>query len=1219
MVGIAFHIPSQPRDAMTEQPSPESIFELALQCTDQDERTICLEEACGGNEELRREVESLLSAHHAAGSFLEPVVPQESEEQVPVGDGSDGFSLPSPSFEHYRILRKLGEGGMGIVYEAEQDHPHRHVALKVVHTACVSISLLRRFDQEVEVLGRLHHPGIAQIYEAGTADTGAGPQPYFAMELIEGQLLSDYARDQRLDTSKRLELLARICDAVDYAHQQGVVHRDLKPQNIMVDEMGQPKILDFGVARATDADLQTMTLQTEVGQVIGTLPYMAPEQARGEIEEIDCRCDVYALGVIAYELLSGHRPFDLKDKVIHEAVRVICEEEPTQLSSIDRSCRGDIETIVGKALAKERSRRYDSAFSLAADIRRFLHDEPIHARPPSTWYQLGKFTKRNKVLVGGVAAVLVALAVGAVISTLLYLEAEEARFVAEVARGHAAQRATFARNRMLLMAAQGLAKTKPQDALLILRELPAKVRPETAKLALDISHEALGRSLFVTERRLLGHSDQVVQAAWGPDGRRFFTRGSGTSNRLLIWNADGDEEPVVLGVGMGNHAAWSPDGKRIVTASGDGTARVWNADGRGEPVVLEGHSGRVCHAAWSPDGERIVTASTDGTARVWNADGSGGPVVLAGHTDTVWSAIWSPDGKRIVTASGDGTARVWNADGSGEPLILAGHTDTVWSAIWSPDGKRILTASRDKTARVWNADGAGMPIVRSEREMPVDYPALGRDHGWRPSATWSPDGKRIVTVGYGKGTQVWNADGRGEPIVLQGQFFLAWNPDSQSIVTSSGDPSSDHTAQVWRIGDSAVGAGIPLLGHDERVLDAAWSPDGKRIVTASGDKTARVWNADGAGEPIILAGHTKWSPDGKRIVTTLDGTVRVWDADGSEAPINLVEGNRPVGGGRIWVGGWSPNGKRIAISSFNKVCLMNSDGSGEPVVFQGVHAPVWSPDGKRIVTARVARKPCVRVQVWNADGSGTPISLDHPRAVNHRAWSPDGKRIVTASRDLMARVWNADGTGTPIVLSGHEAPVSCAEWSPDGKRIVTTSRDKTARVWSADGTAVPIVLEGHTAELRHAVWSPDGKRIVTASRDKTARIWNADGSGTPIVLTGHTGSVDWAAWTPDGNSIVTASRDGTIRFWSADGEGDELVFRTYVHPKAPGAALTLSPDGKRIVTTSRDGTAWVRTIRDWPQTRALLWERLPDILTRDERIRYLGETPEEAQAVGRER
>ncbi|WP_433931103.1 protein kinase [Sorangium cellulosum] len=498
----------------------------------------------------------------------------------------------------------------------------------------------------------------------------------------------------------------------------------------------------------------------------------------------------------------------------------------------------------------------------------------------------------------------------------------------------------------------------------------------------------------------------------------------------------------------------------------------------------------------------------------------------------------------------------------GVARAVLSHPDAVLFASYSPDGKRIVTASIDNTARVWNADGTGEPLVLRGHDDLVF------------SAAFSPDGKRIVTGSSDKTARVWNADGTGEPLVLRGHeervLSAAFSPDGKRIVTASWDK----TARVW----NADGTGKPLVlrGHEDRVYSAAFSPDGKRIVTASWDKTARVWNADGTGKPLVLRGHedrvysAAFSPDGKRIVTgSWDKTARAWNADGTGKPL-VLRGHEDL----VCSAAFSPDGKRIVTASWDKTArAWNADGTGEPLVLRGhedaVASAAFSPDGKRIVTASSDNT----ARVWNADGTGGPLVLrGHEDRIFSAAFSPDGKRIVTGSYDKTAWVWNADGKGEPLVLRGHEDRVFSAAFSPDGQRIVTASWDKTARVWNADGKGKPLVLRGHEGEVASAAFSPDGKRIVTASWDKTARVWNADGTGDPLVLRGHEGEVYSAAFSPDGKRIVTASLDKTARVWNADGTGEPLVLRGH-EDRVFSAAF--SPDGKRIVTASWDKTARV--------------------------------------------
>jgi len=405
----------------------------------------------------------------------------DREDPLATGPTDDGTHLASTSGRYlperigsYRVLGIIGEGAMGVVYEAEQDRPHRHVALKVIRPGLASATHLRRFEHEAEVLGRLQHPGIAQVYDAGVAETGNGVQPFFAMELVRGRPLGDDVARRKLSMPERLTLFAQICDAVEHAHQKGIIHRDLKPANILVDPTGQPKVLDFGLARAVNADLYS-TMHTGAGEMVGTVAYMSPEQVDGETDQLDIRSDVYALGVIAYELLADRSPYDLHRKPLTEMARIIREEEPARLSSVARRLPADVETIVAKALEKDKSRRYGSVAEMATDIRHFLRDEPIIARPPSAFYQVSKFAKRNKAVVVGVAAVFVVLVAGIIVSSWQAIRARRAEAIADT-------RAAEARRE----AAKALAVTKfMQDMLSAANPENAQGREVTVRAALD--------------------------------------------------------------------------------------------------------------------------------------------------------------------------------------------------------------------------------------------------------------------------------------------------------------------------------------------------------------------------------------------------------------------------------------------------------------------------------------------------------------------------------------------------------------------------------------------------------------------------------------------------------------------------------------------------------------------------------------------------------------
>ncbi len=414
----------------------QQIKEIFFQAIDlrKELRDDFIRDASQGNETLRREVLSLLqhdleredefadsglagirmAMDEALGSSTSGTATTESKQ--------DALALPD-TIGRYQIVRLVGEGGMGLVYEATQEHPRRTVALKIIRPGLSSEKLLRRFRLEAEVLGQLHHVGIAHIYDAGTADvsypeSGVRKLPFFAMEYIHGETLDVYAKSKHLDFRQRLALMAKVCEAVHHAHQKGVIHRDLKPANILVDRDGQPKVLDFGVARMTEVDMRTVTMHSDAGQLMGTVPYMSPEQLTGDSAQLDIRSDVYTLGVISYELLAGSLPHNVTGRTLPDAVREIRDEEPPRLSAYDSTLRGDVETIVSKALAKDKEPRYQSASELAGDIQRYLSNEPIVARPASAIYQLRKFASRNKPMFAGIVAVFITLLAGVIVSTL---------------------------------------------------------------------------------------------------------------------------------------------------------------------------------------------------------------------------------------------------------------------------------------------------------------------------------------------------------------------------------------------------------------------------------------------------------------------------------------------------------------------------------------------------------------------------------------------------------------------------------------------------------------------------------------------------------------------------------------------------------------------------------------------------------------------------------
>ena len=1046
------------------KPSEETLFEAVSQLP-AEKRGAYLAGACGGDAALRERLEILLRAHDRASSFMAepaaPAVPRQAGLHIPLSERLGDHIGP------YKLLQQLGEGGCGVVYMAQQEEPVRRlVALKVIKLGMDTKSVIARFEAERRALAMMDHPNIAKVLDAGTTETG---RPFFVMELMRGIRITDYCDQNNLTTHQRLELFIQVCRAVQHAHQKGIIHRDLKPSNILVtvDDPGSPgvpKVIDFGIAKATQGRLTDQTVFTAFEQFIGTPAYMSPEQAMMTNLDIDTRSDIYSLGVLLYELLTGKTPFETQELLaagLEAMRRTICEKEPlrpsTRLSTmlngelaatakahqaeaprLIRLVRGDLDWIVMKCLEKDRTRRYETVNGLAADLKRHLTNEPVVARPPSTAYRLQKAIRRNKLAFVAGVAVAASLLVGIGISTWQAKEAQRARLEAE---------------QQLYAAKMNLAQQAwDQNNIGQLRQLLADTQDSQYR---GFEWYYWQARTHLALKTLRGHLDKVTSVAFPPDGQRIVT--GSWDHTAKVWEAASGRELLTLRRHEDTiwSVAFSPDGRRIVTGSADRTAKVWEAASGRELFTLTGHNDQICFVAFSPDGQRIVTGSYDYTAKVWEAASGTELVTLTGHNGWIASAAFSPDGQRIVTGSWDKTAKVWDAASGRKLVTFTGHSNIVHSVAFSPDGQRIVTGSYDQTAKVWDAaSGRELVTFKGHSNMIL-------------SVAFSPDGQRIVTGSYDQTAKVWEAAKGSEPLTLEGHsdeiMSVAFSPDGQRILTASWDG----TAKLW---EAAKGEEVLTLnrhgneitaalssqtakGRSARVFSAAFSPDGRRIVTGSTEGTAKVWEAASGRELLTLKGHNDWvlwaafSPDGQRIVTASeDQTAKVWDA----------------------------------ASGTNLLTLRGHANEITSVAF--------SPDGQRIVTGSTDET----ARVWDA-ASGKQLHklTGHSDGVWPVAFSPDGQRIVIGSRDTTATVWETASGTRLLTLKGHSGTVDSVAFSPNGQRIVTGSDDGTAKLWEAATGRELLILKGHKGGVTSMAFSPDGQRIVSGSRDHTALVWQA--------------------------------------------------------------------------------------------------------------------------------
>jgi WD40 repeat protein/serine/threonine protein kinase len=1176
-----------------------AIFSEARQLS-ADQRAAYLAQACTGDESLRRRVEELLQAGVEAGAFLELPAAILPGQGAPIRAPQVGGERAGDKIGHYKLLQQIGEGGCGVVYMAEQEEPvRRRVALKVIKLGMDTKQIIGRFEAERQALAMMDHPNIARVFDAGATATG---RPYFVMELVRGIKINEYCDEHHLSTRERLELFILVCQAIQHAHQKGIIHRDIKPSNILVtinDGVPVPKVIDFGIAKATQGRLTDQTLFTAFEQFLGTPAYMSPEQAVMTSLDIDTRSDIYSLGVILYELLTGKTPFDTQELLrvgLDEMRRTIREREPprpsnrlstmleaeatttarlrrTEVPKLVSALKGDLDWIAMKCLEKDRGRRYETANGLARDIQRYLDHQPVLARPPGSWYLLTKALRRNRLAFSAAAAVAVAVLAGLGTSALMYLRERNERHKADELTRQAMASETRARNEAgraeeaLALSRRTLDASDLAQAVhfssigahaealpylvRILKRTPANDAALTRLTTLLTYQSWLLPLVTVTQ------TNSIIDAEFSPDGERIVAGSWDQTAR--VWDAH-TGVPITPPLGH-QKALWtakfSPDGKWVLTASQDNTARVWDSrTGEGLGIPLQ-HGGPVEHAEFSPDSTRVVTASRDTTAMVWDALTSQAVTPPLQHPDAVVWAKFSPDGRRVVTGSEKGTARIWDARTG---TLLVGpiqHSSRVNAAEFSPDGKWLATASYDGTASVWDSQTGRLiagPMRHSQHVL---------------SARFSPDGNRIVTASWDKTARVWEAStGRAltDPLPHASTVNSAeFSPDGTRILSAS----EDGTAKIW---DARTGR---LLAVPSRqgggLLSARFSPDGHRIVTGSRDSSAMIWDALDRRPLNLPFGHTSYvrsasfNRDGSQVVTSSeDNTARVWDVDHGRPVTPALKHEGIVNCARF-----SPNGEKVVTAAFDGAGRIFDARSGKTIAVLQHDAAVWdarfSPDAEWVVTASSDRT----ARVWNAkDGSPGIGPLMHDGEVLAAGFSPDGTRIVTTSTDNLARIWDARNGRLLAQCAGHTAKVVWAEFSSDGERIVTASYDRTARIWDAHN-GLPLTSPlNHTDSVLFAQFSSDGKKIVTSSWDHNAQVWDTQTGRALTPRLTHGQSVFMARFSPDDRRILTTSDDFTARLW--DAESGLPLSEPFEHGGLawPGE---FSPDGKRFVTGSGDG------------------------------------------------
>lgn len=1104
----------------------ESLFEAASAMA-VGARGAFLDRECNGDAALRAEVESLLGVEEddaGFSKFLEkPAFVIPTPPPMKMIPAVEPGTMIGRRIGSYRITRVIGTGGMGVVFEAEQDSPRRRVALKVLKPSLATPMMVRRFEHEAQILGRLQHPGIAQIYEAGAAPDhenplGSGVRAFFAMELVNGPMILDFCRERGLSTAQRLELFAKVCDAVQHAHQKGVIHRDLKPANVLVDvgiaaagdtafQSAQPKVLDFGVARVTDSDRRVTTMRTSIGVIIGTLPYMSPEQVVGDPRDIDTRSDVYALGVMLYELLAGRLPMDFADRSMPEAARMIRDDEPARLSTINRVFRGDIDTIVSKAIEKNRERRYQSAAELADDLRRHLSGEPIAAKRDSAMYVLRKQIARHRTAAAAAALLVVTMVV---FTALTFVQSREnKRLAAE--RLDAQHRA---------LAALSTAEDQRERADIASRQLREKLEESTIErgrmsgyLGNIVLAEELLWSAFLKnpssmhsywalweycmrepcEWTIRAHNDVASRVLLSPDERTIHT----SSVDGTIAAIDAATHRVVArspaGVGPVTDLAQHPSGSVLASVGENGLVQFWAArtleflgcfsPGRG--------AGPLYAAAFSTDGSRLAIGCNDGTIRIWEfnerlliGDPIGEPVVLFGHRRYVKALQFGrrADGREaLVSQSQDSTARTWDPT-TGETIAVIRLTSPFSSNIvFAPGSESFFLGSADRTVRRFHTETGE-----------VEW-ASTRLNGTVRSLTLGPRAETIFAGGWYHIEELHTET--GEPnerpaLRVNRSNSLALSGDGRHLTTAT----DDGDVKRWEITPTgAPGCLSSWMCGASGQPGAIFSADGASLITGSRAAEFRVWDsATGERRRVVdrLRGQSRslrLSPDGSTLaVGTEGGRVLLFDAATWTRRAGLYP-HRAV----IADMAFSPDGSRLY--------TVGSDGSvAATEVATG--ACVWwdqsfRSEGLRLALSPDGRTLAVTHRLWSVqmyDAANGQVFAQLPTKSSNWsiAFSVDGRTLFVGNWANEIARWDTENWDELPPMRGHTQTVFALDVGPQGRLIASGSQDTTVRLWDA-WTGQPVAtLEGGPQEIVGVKFDGSGTRIAVTKSSGAVDVWD---------------------------------------------------------------------------------------------------------------------------------
>lgn len=1057
------------------------------------QREPILTNRCGADVDLRLEVEKLLAATIKASDFMEVSALESASQAL---DLETTESLIGKRVGNYRLLRLIGRGGMGKVFLASRndDEFRKTVAIKLVNPFWGDDEMAQRFRRERQILAKLEHPNIARLLDGGTTTDKVS---FLVMEYVQGVPITKYCKDKCKTTNQRLKIFLKVCEAVKFAHQNLIIHRDLKPNNILITADGIVKLLDFGVAKLLRPDLLDVSGNLTLGTNFLTPNYASPEQLKGET--ITTASDVYSLGVLLYELLSGNRPYELRDKSLPEMLRIISEQAPPKPSETEmqvreqmpnpalaasglhsrtgarRSLRGDLDNICLKALAKDRTDRYQTVEELTADINRHLETLPILAREPSVWYRMNKYGKRHRLGVAA-ATVITILVLGWLISALWQ------RNVARDQEEQNLRRAYGADMNLGMQAYETANLTQLNDIL---------ARYQNTEFSGNWEYRFL-QNLAKPKGQLL-----VI-----PHPRE-------------VWDV-----------------AFSPDSKRLATACADGFARIYQIPEGRLLATSATKEVNIWRVRFSPDGTLLATASGDATStsvKIWNVATGAETLSLVGHTARVRGVDFSPDGKMIATGSRDGTIRVWGAVDGRElkrfAVERAGKPEETEDLHFTPDGLKVIAASRNVSG-IWDISSGRILFKFDEWK------------GWIASAV-SPDGKRFALGGLEPRIQIFNSNPVAKvlEIARHGARInnLAFSPDGltlasassdrtvRSFNTQTGEDSQDlrtHLSDAWSVAFSADGKFIATSGTDFKVFLF----DESQLLKSS--SFAFRLNVGGSWSTI--------SPDrSKAALTSFQATAPIykqslWDV---AAKRQIAEFSpEPVG-----AGAFSPDSTVLATGShLGKIALWNSTTGAEIRHFaahDGIIVNIaFAPDGKRLVSAGTDKT----VRVWDVNNG---VLVRHVCRLDDYlsalGVSPDGRHIFVAGHDATAKLIDFE-TGTVVAeIDKQSKPVLSVAFAPDGQTFATGDATGAIQIRQSADAKLLATLTGNAGKITALTYSPDGMRLASASGEGVIRLWDTEIGDQVLAIRTGAPQTNFLAFTLDGNTLLSHGTGAKIRLWEA--------------------------------------------------------------------------------------